>query len=128
MFNTPPTFSIYVTGLVCKWLEEEMGGLAAIEKINREKSKLIYDTIDSSGGFYQGHAEENSRSFMNVVFKMNSDELDAQFVSEAAGAGLATLKGHRSLGGIRASIYNAMPKAGVEALVSFMTDFANKNG
>ena len=128
MFNTPPTFSIYVTGLVCKWLEEEMGGLAASEKINREKSKLIYDLIDGSEGFYSGDAEKNSRSFMNVVFKMNSDELDAQFVAQAAEAGLATLKGHRSLGGIRASIYNAMPKAGVNALVSFMKDFANKNG
>ena len=127
-FNTPPTFAIYVTGLVCKWLQEEMGGLEKVQQFNDAKSDLVYKAIDGSGGFYQGHAEENCRSNMNVVFKMASDELDAKFLAEAADNGMTTLKGHRSLGGIRASIYNAMPQAGVDKLVQFMTDFAAKNG
>lgn len=127
-FNTPPTFSIYATGLVCKWLEQE-GGVEAIEKQNIEKSSMLYDIVDNSDGFYTGHVVDMAhRSIMNVVFKMKTPELDAQFVDEAKKAGLTTLKGHRSLGGIRASVYNAMPKAGVEALASFMKDFAQKNG
>jgi len=127
-FNTPPTFSIYATGLVCKWLESK-GGVEKIEVENNHKSQLIYDVVDSSEGFYTGHVvNKEERSIMNVVFKMQSDELDAQFVAEAKDAGLTTLKGHRSLGGIRASIYNAMPVAGAEALAAFMKDFAAKNG
>jgi phosphoserine aminotransferase len=127
-FNTPPTFAIYVTGLVCKWLQEEMGGLANVAKFNESKAKLLYDTVDNSEGFYSGHAATKDRSIMNVVFKLGSDDLDSRFLTEAADAGMTTLKGHRSLGGVRASIYNAMPMEGVEALSQFMTDFANKNG
>lgn len=127
-FNTPPTFAIYVTGLVCKWLQEEMGGLANVARFNEAKAKLLYDAIDNSEGFYLGHAATKDRSTMNVVFKLGSDELDSRFLSEAGEAGMTTLKGHRSLGGIRASIYNAMPMEGVEALSQFMIDFANKNG
>ena len=126
-FNTPPSFGIYVTGLVCKWLEEEVGGLAAMEKQNIAKSSMIYDIIDSSDGFYQGHAATAAdRSIMNAVFKLATPEQDADFVAKAAEAGMTTLKGHRSVGGIRASLYNAMPVEGVEALASFMKDFASK--
>ncbi|MEL7498793.1 MAG: 3-phosphoserine/phosphohydroxythreonine transaminase [Planctomycetota bacterium] len=127
-FNTPPTFAIYVTGLVCKWLQEEVGGLQAMADINQRKAAMLYQAIDSSDGFYQGHAAEDCRSVMNVVFKLGTDELDAKFLEEAAAESMKTLKGHRSLGGIRASIYNAMPIEGVEALAQFMQDFANKNG
>ncbi|MFK7770302.1 MAG: 3-phosphoserine/phosphohydroxythreonine transaminase [Mariniblastus sp.] len=127
-FNTPPTFAIYVTGLVCKWLQEEMGGLAEVKKFNDAKAKLLYDVVDQSAGFYQGHAATDDRSIMNVVFKMASDETDEKFLDEAANEGMTSLKGHRSLGGIRASIYNAMPIEGVQALAQFMTDFAQKNG
>ena len=127
-FNTPPTFSIYATGLICKWLESK-GGVEKIEVENKHKSQLIYDVVDSSEGFYTGHVVNKAeRSIMNCVFKMQSDELDAQFCAQAKDAGLTTLKGHRSLGGIRASIYNAMPVAGAEALAAFMKDFAAKNG
>lgn len=127
-FNTPPTFAIYVTGLVCKWLQEEMGGLESVAKFNHSKAKLLYDVIDASEGFYVGHAAPEDRSIMNVVFKMSDAETDERFLGEAADNNLATLKGHRSLGGIRASIYNAMPLEGVEALAQFMKDFAQKNG
>jgi len=127
-FNTPPTFAIYVTGLVCKWLEEEMGGLAKVGKLNESKAKLLYDVIDSSEGFYNGHAAKPDRSVMNVVFKLADDESDQKFLAQAAENGMTTLKGHRSLGGIRASIYNAMPLEGVETLAQFMKDFAQKNG
>ena len=127
-FNTPPTFGIYVTGLVCKWLEDEMGGLENVAKFNQSKADLLYQVVDQSEGFYIGHAAVPNRSTMNVVFKMASPETDAKFLEEAAANGMATLKGHRSLGGIRASIYNAMPLEGVEALAQFMKDFAQKNG
>ena len=124
-FNTPPTFGIYVTGLVAKWIEEEMGGLEAMAKTNRAKAKLIYDVVDASEGFYIGHvAEKSDRSIMNAVFKTATPETDAEFLNQAKEAGLTTLSGHRSLGGMRASIYNAMPTEGVEALASFMKDFA----
>ena len=128
MFNTPPTFAIYVTGLVCKWLQEEMGGLENVGRFNEAKAKLVYDAIDGSEGFYRGHADPADRSIMNVVFNTASDETDAQFLEQAEEAGMTTLKGHRSLGGIRASIYNAMPIEGVESLTQFMSDFAQKNG
>ena len=126
-FNTPPAFGIYVTGLVCKWIEEEIDGLEAMEKQNVAKAKLIYDAIDGSDGFYTGHAAtESDRSIMNVAFKLPTAEQDADFVAKAADAGMTTLKGHRSVGGIRASIYNAMPVEGVEALASFMNDYATR--
>ena len=126
MFNTPPCFSIYCVGRVMNWLKQQ-GGAAAIEKINREKAALLYQAIDSTG-FYRGHAEKESRSLMNVTFNLPTAELEAQFVKGATAAGLDGLKGHRSVGGCRASIYNAFPKEGVEKLVEFMAAFAKKNG
>jgi len=127
-FNTPPSFAIYVTGLVAKWLEEEMGGLEKIAALNQSKADSLNSIIDSSGGFYKGHAATNCRSTMNVVFTLGSEELENKFLAEAGDNGMTTLKGHRSLGGIRASIYNAMPVEGVDKLGLFMKDFAAKNG
>jgi phosphoserine aminotransferase len=127
-FNTPPTFAIYVTGLVCRWLQEEMGGLEKVAEFNRDKANLLYDIIDENKDFYFGHAEPEFRSTMNVVFKTTSPEMDAQFLEQAKQEGMTTLKGHRSVGGIRASIYNAMPLEGVQALAGFMKDFAEKHG
>jgi phosphoserine aminotransferase len=126
-WNTPPTFAIYVLGKVARWLRDDMGGLEKMESINREKSQQLYSAIDSSNGFYRGHAKTDCRSLMNVTFNLPSDELTAKFIAEAAEHKLAALKGHRSVGGIRASIYNAMPREGVNALASFMNDFASKN-
>jgi phosphoserine aminotransferase len=126
LYNTPPVFTIYVMRLVMKWLLEQ-GGLEATERRNEEKAKLLYDAIDSSS-FYRGHAESGSRSLMNVTFRLPSEDLEKQFVGEATKAGLDGLKGHRSVGGIRASIYNAFPKEGVEALVAFMKEFERTNG
>ncbi len=128
MWNTPPTFAIYVLGKVAHWLADDIGGLAAMEKANREKAGLLYDIIDANPGFYTGHAKADCRSQMNVTFNLPSDELQAKFISEAAEHDLDSLKGHRSVGGIRASIYNAMPREGVETLASFMKDFVSKNG
>ncbi|TWT56018.1 3-phosphoserine/phosphohydroxythreonine transaminase [Allorhodopirellula solitaria] len=127
-WNTPPTFAIYVLGKVARWLRDEIGGLEAMEKINREKSDSLYKIIDGSNGFYRGHAQQDCRSLMNVTFNLPSDDLTAKFIAEAATHRLAALKGHRSVGGIRASIYNAMPREGVETLGQFMTDFAAANG
>src|SRR5215213_7457722 len=127
MLNTPNTWGIYLVSLVCEWLRAK-GGVPAIEKINREKAKILYDAIDQSDGFYRGHAEPAARSLMNVTFRLPSEELEKQFVEESAANGLDGLKGHRSVGGIRASIYNAFPKEGVEALVEFMQHFTQKNG
>jgi phosphoserine aminotransferase len=110
-----------------KWMLSE-GGLAAIGRRNEEKAKLLYDALDRSGGFYRPHAKPGSRSRMNVTFRLPSEDLESRFVSESKAARLDGLKGHRSVGGIRASIYNAFPKAGVEALVSFMKDFQRRNG
>ena len=126
MFNTPPTFTIYMLGLVMKWLKKQ-GGLAEIEEINDAKSEALYELIDGSE-FYRSPVDPGSRSKMNVVFRLPSEELEAKFVSEAKSEGLSGLKGHRSVGGIRASIYNAMPMRGVETLVDFMNSFAQKNG
>jgi len=126
MFNTPPCSSIHCVGLVMRWLKH-LGGAAAIEKINREKAALLYEAIDSLA-LYRGHAEKESRSLMNVTFNLSTPELEAQFIREASAIGLDGLKGHRSVGGCRASIYNAFPKEGVEKLVAFMADFAKKNG
>ncbi len=126
LYNTPPVFAIYITGLVAKWILN-LGGLEAIAKINSEKAKLIYDVIDNSNGFYRGHAEKDSRSLMNITFRLPSEELEKKFVKESTEKGLVGLKGHRSVGGLRASIYNAFPLEGVKALVEFMKDFQAKN-
>ncbi|MGB3211966.1 MAG: 3-phosphoserine/phosphohydroxythreonine transaminase [Desulforhopalus sp.] len=125
MFNTPPCFSIYVVGEVLKWLKK-IGGVEAIEKINREKARLLYTVIDS-GSYYRGHAEKESRSLMNIAFNLPSPELETKFIAEAAAIGLNGLKGHRSIGGCRASIYNAFPLEGVVKLVEFMKDFEANN-
>ena len=126
LYNTPNTWGIYILALVCKWLKEQ-GGVAAMERTNEAKAQLIYDAIDATD-FYRGHADVDCRSNMNVTFRLPAEELEKKFVSEATAQGLDGLKGHRSVGGIRASIYNAFPRAGVEALVSFMKDFERKNG
>jgi phosphoserine aminotransferase len=127
LHNTPPSFSIYVVGLMLKWAKK-LGGLTAIEKTNRTKADLIYKAIDNSGGFYRGHALPAVRSIMNIPFRLPSEELEDTFAKEAKGAGLVGLKGHRSVGGIRASIYNAMTVEGSQALVGFMAEFQRKNG
>jgi len=126
MLNTPPTFSVYLAGLTFKWLLER-GGLAGIEKANARKSRLLYDYIDGQG-FYSNPIAKEDRSRMNVPFRLADDALDAKFLAEAEARGLAQLKGHRSVGGMRASIYNAMPFEGVESLVEFMEEFRKKNG
>ena len=126
LYNTPNTWGIYIMDLVCKWLKEK-GGIAAMERENEQKAQLLYDAIDATD-FYRGHADIDCRSNMNVTFRLPADELDKKFVTEATSQGLDGLKGHRSVGGIRASIYNAFPRAGVEALVSFMKDFERHNG
>lgn len=126
MPNTPNTWGIYIIDLVCKWLKDH-GGLKDIKEKNEEKAALLYAAIDSSDGFYTGHADRNCRSLMNVTFRLGSEELENKFAVEAAAQGLSSLKGHRSVGGIRASIYNAFPKAGVETLIDFMNDFAGRN-
>lgn len=125
MYNTPPAYAIYVLGLVLEWIDE-MGGLEVMEKRNIEKAKLLYDYLDSSD-FYKAHSDKNNRSLMNVTFTTPSKELDAKFVKESIEAGMTNLKGHRSVGGIRASIYNAMPLEGVEKLVAFMKEFEAAN-
>lgn len=125
MYNTPPAYAIYVLGLVLEWIDE-MGGLEVMEKRNIEKAKLLYDYLDSSD-FYKAHSDKDNRSLMNVTFTTPSKELDAKFVKESIEAGMTNLKGHRSVGGIRASIYNAMPLEGVEKLVAFMKEFEAAN-
>ncbi|ROQ92033.1 3-phosphoserine/phosphohydroxythreonine transaminase [Desulfosoma caldarium] len=127
LYNTPPCFAIYMVDLMLKWLEEDIGGLAKMEAINREKAALLYDYMDSQD-FYRGTARPDSRSWMNVTFRLPSADLEKKFIDEAQKAGLGGLKGHRSVGGCRASIYNAMPIQGVRALVEFMKDFATRNG
>ena len=127
MWNTPPTFAIYVLNLVTRWIKDEFGGLASLEKHNRLKAQILYDALDASDGFYEGHALLESRSQMNVTFRLPTEELLAKFVSEAKKHALDSLKGHRSVGGIRASVYNAMPLAGVRALRDFMRDFHQQN-
>ena len=126
MLNTPPTFAIYVAGLVFQWLKRQ-GGLAGMQAINREKAELVYAAIDASQGFYQNPVAADCRSCMNVPFTLARPELDAEFLAQAKAAGLLGLKGHKSVGGMRASIYNAMPLDGVRALVHFMNDFAAKH-
>lgn len=126
LYNTPNTWGIYIISLVCKWLLDK-GGLPAMHRENQKKADLIYNEIDASD-FYRGHADQDARSIMNVTFRLPSEELEKKFTSEATARGLDGLKGHRSVGGIRASIYNAFPIQGVEALVSFMKEFKEKNG
>jgi len=127
MLNTPPTFGIYIAGLVFQWLKHQ-GGLPEIEKVNRAKAELLYGCIDASNGFYRNPVQVQWRSRMNVPFTLANPDLDAVFLNAAKAAGLLGLKGHKSVGGMRASIYNAIPLAGVQALVGFMSDFANKHG
>jgi phosphoserine aminotransferase len=127
MLNTPPTYAIYIAGLVFEWLLAQ-GGLAAMEKKNIEKSRLLYETIDASGGYYVNPVEKRDRSRMNVPFKLRDESLDGAFLKGAQARGLLQLKGHRSVGGMRASIYNAMPIEGVQALVEYMREFARTHG
>lgn len=127
LYNTPPVFAIYVVGLVARWLLNQ-GGLPAIAAQNQHKAALIYQVLDQSEGFYQGHAHPHSRSRMNITFRLPSEALEATFIQEAAAAGMDGLKGHHSVGGIRASIYNAFPLSGVETLCAFMRDFARRWG
>lgn len=127
-WNTPPTFAIYVLGKVARWLNDDIGGISAIEKLNQQKSQLLYDVIDANSEFYIGHAQTDCRSKMNVTFKFADDTLQEKFISQAAELDLSALKGHRSVGGIRASIYNAMPLEGAQTLANFMKDFAAQNG
>jgi phosphoserine aminotransferase len=124
MYNTPPVFAIYVLMLVTRWLRDDVGGLEAQLERNREKASVVYDAIDGSDGFYRGHAEPGSRSSMNVTWRLPSEDLEVHFIEEAAALGLVELKGHRSVGGIRASLYNAMPLAGAQVLADFMRTFA----
>lgn len=126
LYNTPNTWGIYIIDMVCQWLKEK-GGLEAMHSENRAKSQLLYEAIDATD-FYRGHADPDSRSLMNVTFRLPSEELEKKFCAEATVQGLDGLKGHRSVGGIRASIYNAFPLAGVQALVSFMKEFERANG
>jgi phosphoserine aminotransferase len=126
MYNTPPVFAIYIMRLVLAWLLKQ-GGLEAIDRVNTRKAEKLYAEIDRTG-FYRGHARKDSRSRMNVTFRLPSEDLEKAFAKEATAAGLDGLKGHRSVGGMRASIYNAFPEAGVDALVEFMKAFEAKNG
>ena len=126
MLNTPPCFAVYMLKLVTDWLLTDMGGLEKIYAFNKEKAQLLYETIDNSDGYYTGHAEKEYRSIMNVPFRLPSEDLDKQFEAEAKSAGLIMLSGHRSVGGLRASIYNAMPREGVVALCEFMRAFKNR--
>ncbi len=125
LYNTPPCYNIYVCGLVFKWLLK-LGGLEVIKKMNEEKAAILYDFLDNSKMF-KGTVDKEYRSLMNVPFVTESDELNARFIKEAEANGFVNLKGHRSVGGMRASIYNAMPKEGVEKLVAFMEKFESEN-
>ena len=126
LYNTPPTFGIYMLGEVLKWVEEQ-GGLEEIEKRNEEKAKYIYDAIDNSNGFYYGHATEDSRSLMNITFRVADEELEKKFLAQAKEAGFVGLNGHRSVGGCRASAYNAVPVEACKALADFMVKFQQDN-
>ena len=127
MFNTPPCFAVYTVQLVLKWIEETVGGLDKMAAINEKKAGMIYHLLDTSD-FYRGTADADSRSRMNVTFRLPSEDLEKKFVAEATEAKLGGLKGHRSVGGCRASIYNAVPVEAIEALVDFMKEFEKKNG
>lgn len=125
LFNTPPVYAVYMVNLVLGWIEEQ-GGLAYFEHFNREKAELLYREIDADD-FYRGTVEKNSRSLMNVTFRLQSEELEAKFIAEAAEQGIIGIKGHRSVGGMRASIYNACPMESVQALTAFMKQFRKEN-
>jgi phosphoserine aminotransferase len=127
LLNTPPTYGIYIAGLVFQWLKRQ-GGLAGIAAVNAEKARILYECIDQSGGFYANPVDPDCRSRMNVPFTLADPALDAVFLAEAKAAGLVSLKGHKSVGGMRASIYNAIPLDGVRVLADFMNDFAKRNG
>lgn len=129
LYNTPPVFGVYIVGLVAKWLKKQ-GGLKAMQERNESKAKLVYDVLDAHPDFYKAFAEKASRSFMNVTFGLQNQELEKEFIKQATAIDLKGLKGHRSVGGMRASIYNAMPRAGCEKLAKFMEEFyaAHKNG
>lgn len=127
LHNTPPSFAIYIVGLVFKWAKK-VGGLAAVEKINREKAGVVYQAIDESGGFYRGHVKPEARSLMNITFRLPSEQLEDTFAKEAKKEGMVGLKGHRSVGGMRASTYNAMTLEGAQELAKFMKEFQRKNG
>jgi phosphoserine aminotransferase len=127
LYNTPPTFAVYVLMLVTRWLRDEIGGLDKMAERNEEKAALLYEAIDASGGFYRGHAKLDARSRMNVTWRLPDERLEETFVDQARAEGLVELEGHRSVGGIRASIYNAMPVEGVRALRTFMDGFAARN-
>jgi len=126
LYNTPNTWGVYILGLVCQWLKDK-GGLTAMQRENEEKARLLYDVIDGTD-FYRGHADPDCRSIMNLTFRLPSEDLEKKFATQATAEGLDGLKGHRSVGGIRASIYNAFPRAGIERLVSFMQEFERANG
>ncbi len=127
LYNTPPTFAIYVVNLITEWLLNDVGGLDKMLQRNRDKAKLLYDVLDQSQGFYRGHAQPQDRSLMNVTFRLPSEEVEKKFLAGAAERGLNSIKGHRSVGGIRASIYNAMPVEGVELLRDYMLEFQEAN-
>jgi phosphoserine aminotransferase len=127
MHNTPPCFAIYLVGLVSEWLKS-IGGLPEIQRRNHEKARLVYQAIDTSGSFYRGHAQLASRSVMNVTFRLPSEQLEADFAKKAQAQGLIGLKGHRSVGGIRASLYNALDLDSVQVLVQFMAEYLRVNG
>lgn len=127
LYNTPPVYSVYIVNLVLKWIKEN-GGLARMEQSNVEKTKLIYDTIDQSGGFYKGLVDPASRSLMNITFALNSEELEARFLKQSEQNGFVGLKGHRDVGHMRASTYNAVPYDSCKALAEFMKQFQQQNG
>jgi phosphoserine aminotransferase len=126
LYNTPPVYSVYMVNLVLKWIKEN-GGVAEMERKNREKTALIYKVIDESNGFYRGVVEPESRSIMNITFRMKDEELEKKFVKESELNGFVGLKGHRSVGGLRASTYNAVPYESCKALAEFMVDFQKRN-
>jgi phosphoserine aminotransferase len=127
LYNTPNTFGVYFLKCYLDYVKES-GGVAAVEEINRKKQELVYSTVDASGGYYRGTVEQDSRSWMNATIRMKDEEIEKKFTSEAKKAGLVGLKGHRSVGGIRVSMYNAMTLKGIETLVDFMKDFQKRNG
>ena len=127
LHNTPPCYAIYITGLTLKWAKK-MGGLKAISERNHAKAAMVYKTIDDSGGFYRGHAKPAARSVMNIPFRLPAEDLEEAFASESKKNDLIGLKGHRSVGGMRASLYNALDLKAAEALTSFMRDFQKRHG
>ncbi|MGG4142103.1 3-phosphoserine/phosphohydroxythreonine transaminase [Paenibacillus algorifonticola] len=127
LYNTPPSFSVYMVNLVLKWIKAR-GGVSQINQYNRDKTKLIYDTIDQSGGFYYGFAAPESRSLMNITFRLQDEELEKKFIKQSEAEGFVGLKGHRDVGGLRASTYNAVPLESCKALAEFMAEFQKNNG